>query len=201
MKIKYITILLALISAWGVQAQTEHKHDCKGDCKEAAEWMAKKDWSNGFNVAPDKSVNAKEFMQQYNKNKALWDKVFKFLATTDLKNLPVGTTDIEKGRAWVTVSEYVPRTADKVRAESHRKFIDLQYTLWGNEKMGLAHDVEVLNEYNEGRDVAFWKTVDYFKAGPDSFFLFFPSDLHMPSVLDGEPVKSKKIVVKIEYAK
>lgn len=201
MKFKYILLLLALFCSMGAFAQ----NDCKSkECKQAKKWMQKKEWANGFKAAPDKSVNPVEFKAQYQKNKALWDKVFTFLATNDLNSLPNGTTDIEKGRAWVTVSEYTPRTADKVKVESHRKFIDLQYTLTGNEKMGLARDEQpgVLMDYNDKREVAFWTSdkIDYYKAGPETFFLFFPADLHQPSVLDGEPVKSKKIVVKIEYA-
>lgn len=195
MKLKHLLLLIAIMTSMNIDAQNH--------CK-ACDWLASGVWANGFKTAPDKSVNAKEFKEQYTKNKELWDKVFTFLANNDLESLPVGTTDIEKGRAWVTVSEYVPNPAEKQKIESHRRFIDLQYTLRGNEKMGLARDKDpgVLMEYNDKREVAFWtsKNIEYFKAGPETFFLFFPSDLHQPSVLDGEPVKSKKIVVKIEYA-
>lgn len=165
------------------------------------EWLASKAWANGFAAAPDASVNAREFMEQYGKDPALWDKVFMFLAGNDLEALPLGTTDIEKGRAWAIVNEYVPAPAGEMKIESHRKFTDLQYTLSGNEKMGLAREAKASGEYDAAKDCAFWTSgkIDYFKAGPERFFLFFPADLHQPSVLDGEPAKSRKIIVKIEY--
>ena len=72
----------------------------------------------------------------------LWDAMFGFLAKTDLNALAIGNHDIVKGRCWVTISEYVPRLAENVKVESHRRFIDLQYTLQGNELMGLAKNPE-----------------------------------------------------------
>lgn len=168
----------------------------------ARKWVESGVWQNGFSVLPDMSVNVEEFYSQYSKNRELWEAMFKFLAETDLKNLPVGNHDIVKDRCWITVSEYLPRMSENVKVESHRKFIDLQYTLKGNEMMGLARNPEVLMEYNEKRDVAFWTSDDitYYKAGPETFFLFFPSDLHQPSVRDdGAEEMSRKVVVKIEY--
>ncbi|MDE5752013.1 MAG: YhcH/YjgK/YiaL family protein, partial [Duncaniella sp.] len=41
---------------------------------------------------------------------------------------------------------------------------------------------------------------DYVPATPDRFFLYFPGELHQPSViLEGTAVPSRKIVGKIEY--
>ena len=172
------------------------------DNLDAKDWIESGIWRNGFNVDPDVSVNIDEFKSQYEKNRELWDAMFGFLAKTDLNALAIGNHDIVKGRCWVTISEYVPRLAENVKVESHRRFIDLQYTLQGNELMGLAKNPEVLMEYNPAREVAFWTSDDisYYKAGPESFFLFFPSDIHQPSVRDdGAEEKSRKVVVKIEY--
>ena len=42
--------------------------------------------------------------------------------------------------------------------------------------------------------------IKHYSADAGSFFLFFPSDIHQPSVRGkGELVKSRKIVIKIEY--
>lgn len=169
----------------------------------AAEWLKDGKWTNGWDVAPDASVNAVEFAIQYERNKDLWDAMFRFLADTDLKTIGVGKHDIVPGRCWAIISEYVPKTAEQMKIESHKKFIDLQYIIEGKEKMGLAKDVTPRIEYNPEREVAFWHSdnVAYHKAGPESFFLFFPSDYHQPSVRVGnETTPSKKVVIKIEYA-
>lgn len=170
--------------------------------RDASRWVEEKSWNNGWNVAPDKSINPIEFASQYAKNKELWDSMFIFLAESDLNEIALGEHQIVPGRCWATVSEYVPKTTNKGNIESHKKFIDLQYVLRGNEQMGLAKDVTVKKEYNPDRDVAFWysQNITYYNAGPESFFLFFPSDIHQPSVHDGqETTQSRKVVIKIEY--
>ena len=56
--------------------------------------------------------------------------------------------------------------------------------------------------YNSKKDVAFYTSsrIKHYSADAGSFFLFFPSDIHQPSVRGkGELVKSRKIVIKIEY--
>lgn len=170
-----------------------------GDSKK---WIKSNVWSNGWNVSPHKSVNATEFASQYHKNKTVWDAAFRFLASHNLDELTIGNHVILEGKCWATVSEYIPKEEDKGNIESHRRFIDLQYTLRGNEKMGLARDVKVRQEYNSQRDVAFYTStkIKYYPADADSFFLFFPSDIHQPSVRGkGDAMKSRKIVIKIEY--
>ncbi len=165
-------------------------------------WMEGTSWNNGWNVKVHPSVNATEFADQYRKNKEVWDTMFRYLASVDLDTLSIGRVDLIPGRVWVKMSEYEPRTAENVNIEQHHNFIDLQYTLSGNELMGYAHDVTVKNEYNPKKDVAHYNSSDvtYHKAGPEAFYLFFPSDYHQPSVRgEGDVVKSRKLVCKIEY--
>lgn len=168
----------------------------------AKKWMKSAVWSNGWTVSSHKSVNAVEFACQYHKNKDVWDAAFRFLAEHDLEALSIGNHVILEGKCWATVSEYIPKEVEKGNIESHLRFVDLQYVLWGNEKMGLASDVEVRQAYNSKKDVAFYTSsrIKHYSADAGSFFLFFPSDIHQPSVRGkGELVKSRKIVIKIEY--
>ena len=122
----------------------------------AKKWMKSAVWSNGWTVSPHKSVNAVEFACQYHKNKDVWDAAFRFLAEHDLESLSIGNHGILEGICWATVSEYIPKEVEKGNIESHLRFVDLQYVLWGNEKMGLASDVEVRQAYNSKKDVAFY---------------------------------------------
>lgn len=191
--ITIITILSQFVNMLSAQKMTS---------EEASDWMKSGKWSNGWNVKPDASINAVEFATQYQKNQELWDAMFKFLADNDLKKMEIGKYDIVPGRCWATVSEYVPKTKEEMKIESHKKFIDLQYVIEGTEEMGLAKNLTTRMEYNPDREVAFWYSDDvtYHKAGPESFFLFFPTDYHQPSVRVGDNTgKSKKIVMKIEY--
>lgn len=168
----------------------------------AKKWVKSNIWNNGWTVSPHKSVNAIEFANQYHKNREVWDATFQFLANNNLKELPIGNHTIIEGKSWATISEYIPNDAEKGNIESHRRFIDLQYTFRGSEYMGLARNAEVRKEYNPKRDIAFYTSskIKYYSANASCFFLFFPTDIHQPSIRGkGESVKSRKIVVKIEY--
>ncbi|MCM1077681.1 MAG: YhcH/YjgK/YiaL family protein [Bacteroides sp.] len=174
---------------------------------EAREWMESREWANGWTVNPDETIDAVEFATQYRRNKPLWDKLFKFLAENDPMTLKPGKIELEKGRVWINVpEEYTPKSAEETRTENHRKFIDLQYTFVGDELYGLADPDKVTPtmEYDTVKDRTFYRLdapASYVPAGADRFFLYFPKDLHQPSVRTSEnPGPSRKLVGKIEYA-
>lgn len=170
---------------------------------QATEWVESREWANGWDVNADKSINAVEFATQYALNKELWDKMFKFLSETDLSTLQPGKIVIEEGRLWFNVLEYTPKSAEDTKIEAHKNFIDLQYTYEGNELMGVAGKVTPINEYDPVKDRTNYTTdeeIVYSPAPADRFFLYFPCDMHQPSVRSVEnPGVSHKIVGKIEY--
>ncbi|WP_302589687.1 YhcH/YjgK/YiaL family protein [uncultured Muribaculum sp.] len=172
--------------------------------EEARKWVESRQWDNGWTVMPDSTVNNVEFAAQYAKNKELWDKLLNFIANTDLKSLEPGKVVLVPGRLWINVMAYTPKSADETAAEVHRKYIDLQYTFEGNELMGLVNKVTPTGDYDVVKDVQKFtpaEPVSYVPAAPDRFFLYFPSDIHQPSVASCEqPGMSRKIVGKIEVA-
>lgn len=171
---------------------------------EAQEWVASRCWANGWNVNADASIDAVEFATQYAKNKELWDALFAFLASHKPEELPAGKTVIIPERLWINVLEYTPKSAADTKIEAHKNFIDLQYTFEGKELMGVAGKVEPINDYDPVKDRTNYRTdepIAYVPAAADRFFLYFPKDMHQPSVTAVEPaVPSRKIVGKIEYA-
>lgn len=173
--------------------------------EEARKWVESREWANGWNAVADDSIDAVEFMRQYKANKPLWDKLFKFLADTDPNSLEAGKIVLEDGRLWLNILEYIPKSAEDTKIESHKNFIDLQYTFVGNEIMGLAHNVTPSSPYDPVKDKTNYTTcepIDYVPADSNRFFLYFPADMHQPSVRSKEnPGLSRKIVGKIEFAK
>lgn len=171
---------------------------------EAQAWVESREWANGWDKNPDATVNAVEFATQYAANKELWDKLFQFLRDTDLNTLAAGKHVIEDGKVWVNILEYTPKAPADTRIESHEDYVDLQYTFEGNELMGLAKNVVPTGPYDPVKDRTFYTSddVSYVPAAPDRFFLYFPSDMHQPSVIASEPaVPSRKVVGKILFAK
>lgn len=159
----------------------------------------------GWNVTPDPTINFAEFAAQYQRNPQLWTRLFQHLAHTDLNTLAKGKIDLIPGHLWINVLEYTPKSPADTPVESHREMIDLQYTFVGNELMGLAQTATTTIPYNPEKDVEKYTAsgpVSYVPATPDRFFLYFPSDLHQPSVIPpGQPATpSRKIVGKIRYS-
>jgi biofilm protein TabA len=130
---------------------------------------------------------------------------FEYLARTDLAALPLGRTDIEGDDVYVTVSEAETRPPEKVRFEAHRRYIDIQLVVRGQEAMGLAPVMALVTTepYDAAKDIEFFavpqeSTTLALHAG--DFAVFVPGDGHRPGLhLDG-PHVSRKAVVKVSVA-
>ncbi len=166
-------------------------------------WFEKHDWLNGWNVKPDASINRREFAVSYFKNKERWDKAFAFLKNTDLSKLEARRYDIDGDNLYALVSSYMTKNEEDARFEAHQKYIDIQYVISGTEQMSIAPRSmikDVLEPYDPAKDIEFVtvKKADNRVATPGVFFIFFPSDVHRPSVKIGENKEVHKIVVKVK---
>jgi YhcH/YjgK/YiaL family protein len=167
------------------------------------EWFEKSEWLNGWNNTPDGSINRKEFALSYFKNKDRWDKAFSFLKSNDLSKLEIKRYEIDGDNLYALVSDYLTKNEEDAKFEAHKKYIDIQYVITGTEQISVAPvsmKKDVITPYDPAKDIEFM-TVNQsnnYKAAPDRFFIFFPSDLHRPSVKIGENSQVKKIVVKVK---
>lgn len=106
-------------------------------------------------------------------------------------------------RVKAIVSEYETKVKNEVGYEAHRKNIDIQYLLKGEERIACL-PIEKLKEttpYSEEKDAAFFTASiqsQEMTIGNGYFAIFFPQDGHMPQLSVGEPMKVKKVVVKVE---
>jgi YhcH/YjgK/YiaL family protein len=165
-------------------------------------WFEKKEWLNRFTIQPDASVNKKALAIAYHKNPERWQKAFEYLKTTDLTDTAPGKTELDGENLFVSVAEYIPKKREEVRFESHEKYIDIQYVIKGEELMGITtHDKVTLDEpYNEEKDITFYTFDggDYRLATPANFLVFFPEDMHRPSISTGDSAMVKKVVIKVK---
>ena len=193
-------ILILMIFAFSACTPKQENPE-KWTDKELNAWFEKKEWLNGWDVKPDESINKRNFAIHYFKNSRHWNQAFEFLKSADLKNLPTGRQDLEGDHLYISVDEYTTKDKSETRYESHRKYIDIQYIIEGEELMGLTtlDKVEVTEPYNEEKDIAFYSFDggEYIKAAPENFVLFFPEDAHRPMMKAEENSKVKKIVVKV----
>ena len=171
--------------------------------RQAKKWFAKKEWIGGAKLNPHKSINKQELSRQYQLNKVYWDKAFAFLRDHNLDSLPKGKYLIGGDNVTASVTEDPSKDFDKTNWESHRKFIDVQCIISGEEKMGVwpVAGATVTKEYDEKRDAAnYTATGKFYIAGPGEFFIFFPADAHRPNITPGGNKVVKKIVIKVRVA-
>lgn len=173
--------------------------------EEAQAWVDSRAWAKGLDLKADATIDAVEFAEQYAANPELWDALFAWIKDTDLNTVAAGKHDIVPGRLWVNILEYTPKSAADTKIEGHENFIDLQYTFVGDELMGLAGHVIPTGPYDPVKDKTNYTTdeeISYVPAPNDTFFLYFPKDMHQPSVRAHENAgPSRKVVGKIEYAR
>jgi len=133
------------------------------------------------------------------------ERAFEYLVRTDLAKLPLGRTDIKGDDMYVTVSEADTRAPEQVRFEAHRRYVDIQLVVRGQEAIGLAPAAALttVEPYDAAKDIAFFAVPPESATLPlraGDFAVFTPADAHRPSLhLDG-PHVSRKAVVKVSVA-
>jgi biofilm protein TabA len=169
----------------------------------AKKWLKKKEWLNGLAITPHSSIDNVQFATQYHRNQPAWDKAFAYLKNTDLTTLANGRHVIDGDNVIAIVTEAPTKDYEKTAFESHRKYIDLQYVIAGEEIMAKAplSSVTVSKSYDEAADIAFYTGEGKRYTVPaGTFMLFFPTEAHRPNITPGGNKVVKKIVVKVKVA-
>jgi len=105
---------------------------------------------------------------------------------------------------FAIVMSYETCAPESAEIEAHRKYLDIQAVISGEEGIGWsqAEDLEIDTPYDAAKDAELYKhpkqgllQVDLF---PRNFMALFPHDAHMPSIMTKQvPVLTKKVVVKV----
>jgi len=123
----------------------------------------------------------------------------KYLQENDLRFLDDGKYSIDGEDIYMNVQEYETKISDKL--ESHRKYIDIQYMIKGQENMGVAliNGLKVVEEYNKEKDIIFYNGACKKELVKENeFIIFYPEDAHLPCQIVDKPSIVKKVVVKIK---
>ena len=123
-----------------------------------------------------------------------------WLRKTDLENLADGKYLIESERIFANVQSY--ETKITAPFEAHKKYIDIQYMIKGEEKIGVVdYDVcTTVEQYNSQKDIEFLdcsENVNYCTLKEGEFLILYPDDAHQPSLAIDNPDFVKKAVVKV----
>jgi biofilm protein TabA len=169
-----------------------------------AKWFEEKAWLNGLQLTPHQTIDQQEFKKQYDANPQLWNKAFAYLKETNLSELKPGKYLIDGDNVFALVTEGPARSADTTKWEDHQQYIDIHHVISGKENMGLAPvtSATVITPYDSGKDIGFYKANGkFYKSDPNTFFLVFPKDAHLPGIKVGDNTTTvKKIVIKVKKA-
>ncbi len=115
----------------------------------------------------------------------------------NLKSQEVGKYEVDS-TLYYMIQEYDSK--EKVVWESHKKYIDIQVVLSGEELMNVTgiHDLTPL-EYNEDKDFLGHegKVLIPMIMKEGDLAVFYPEDVHQPGLRIAEPVPVKKCVMKV----
>ena len=128
----------------------------------------------------------------------LFKKAFAFLRTTNLKSLAIGRISLDGDAIYALVQEYQTKPVDQGKWESHRRYIDIQYIVYGAELINYQNLSKMkLDNYDSERDFqSMTGEGQLIELSGGSFMVFFPQDAHMPGLAKTTPSMVKKVVVK-----
>ncbi|AOS45899.1 Toxin-antitoxin biofilm protein TabA [Lacunisphaera limnophila] len=130
-----------------------------------------------------------------------WKLAFDWLHTVTPAT-PLGITQLQGEDIYVNVMTYQTLPAEQCRYETHRKYVDLQYTITGAEMIDWLDRSELLPDggFDEAKDLQFYQpvpTLSRVHMLPGCFAIFYPTDAHRPKVSDTRHGEVFKLVVKM----
>jgi biofilm protein TabA len=145
---------------------------------------------------------ASESSYKFLTERAIWAAAFSWLRKAS-QSTPVGDYPLQGFEdAIVKVMAYDTKPIAMCKFESHRRYVDLQYTFSGAEKIAWlpTASLQPVDDYDDSRDLQFYlpeSSDTVVHKLPGHFSVFFPEDAHRPQISDGLHDRIYKAVVKI----
>ena len=125
----------------------------------------------------------------------------KFLSETDFSKIDLGRYELDGDNIFYMVQSY-NTDPDKTISEAHKKYIDIQYMVEGEEIIGVADisSEKELTEAKEENDVWFYNCkTEPLTLSAGKYMVLYPNDLHCPGVATkGTALTCRKVVVKVK---
>jgi biofilm protein TabA len=133
-------------------------------------------------------------------------KAFAVLAEPGLEQKPDGRYSVDGDDVYYILQHYTTKPIDQGRFESHKKYIDVQVLLAGQELLAYSPTtgLEVVEPYSEEKDIMFYRVgtiIAQTKLEPGLFCLLYPHDAHLPSCQVACPAPVHKVVFKVRLGK
>lgn len=123
-----------------------------------------------------------------------------YIKNTDFNKLEDGRYSINGEDIYINIQTY--KTKENADFEAHRNYVDIQYVISGEEKIGVTDyaNCNTTVEYNDDKDIEFLNGVgEYYELKTGDFMILYPTDAHKPSIsIDtNNPETVRKAVVKV----
>lgn len=110
---------------------------------------------------------------------------FAMLQRKDVAALPAGKHEGDGDRLFFIINKEEGRDRSGAKLEAHRKYIDIQLVLSGDEEMGWTYINDCqqpVDAFNTERDVILFNDTPaaWFAVPPGKFAIFMPEDAHAP---------------------
>ncbi|MGO3909351.1 YhcH/YjgK/YiaL family protein [Huaxiibacter chinensis] len=131
------------------------------------------------------------------------EKALSFLRNTDFTTLEPGVVEIDGRKIFAQILDLKTKAQAENRPEVHRRYLDIQFLAWGEEKIGVAIDTgnnPVSESLLEERDIIFYQKMEnesFIELVPGHYAIFFPQDVHRPQCHKHKESAIRKIVVKV----
>jgi YhcH/YjgK/YiaL family protein len=125
---------------------------------------------------------------------------FDFLRRPDVAATPLGRTDLDGDALFAMTQSYETKPIQEGKLEAHKKYIDIQFIVEGQEFMGYAPlaNQAASKPHDDEKDIAFYDGEAWFTLFRKGMFaIFFPQDAHLPSRFTEKTSSVKKIVIKV----
>ena len=123
-----------------------------------------------------------------------------FLKRPDIEATPIGRLELDGTLLFALTQEYETKPIHDGKLEAHKKYIDIQFIVSGEEFIGYAplKSQPSAKPFDAEKDIGFYDGEAWFTLLRKGMFaIFFPQDAHLPGRYTEKPVQVKKIVIKI----
>lgn len=132
-----------------------------------------------------------------------WD----YLKNKNINKLDSGIYDINS-YIYANIDEYYTKNHKEKKYEGHKKYVDIQIMLIGNEIISILPDneLEIDIPYSEEKDIQFYfedkvNNVSNIKLSEGEFIIIYPGQAHKPGIELNKPEYVKKMVLKVPVNK
>ncbi|GEM_PF-171044 len=127
---------------------------------------------------------------------------YKFLSQFKKGELPLDRYDLGNN-LFINVESYETKDRRTRRFEVHKKYIDIQCILEGEEIIEISDkDMILVNKYDENRDIAFYRSYtkgEEFRMKEGECLVIPQNEIHMPCLISDTKSTVKKAVIKVPY--